>query len=121
MIVPTFVAIPARPRRRTTTPTAAIQLPAVRTLAPDRRGVDETGALALPVAFAPEVAVTIPIPETGDPDKTMARRRQGFGARRWWRRTDIDVHGYLRLGSRQYHRRCTQRQQAGEYYFFHHI
>lgn len=108
------------PRRRTTAPATAIEFPATRTLAPDRLRIDVTGPLADPVAFAPDMAVAIPIPEAGCPHIAMARWRQRFctGRRRC---ADVDVHGDLRLGNRQHGRRCAHRHEAGEYYFFHHI
>ncbi|EIJ47785.1 hypothetical protein GWL_20260 [Herbaspirillum sp. GW103] len=119
VVIITMVTRPVT-RWRTAAPAAAIELPSARPLTPYGRGIHIAGALAHPVAFAPDVAMTIPIPEAGCPHITMARRRERFGARRR-RCTDVDVDRHLRLGKRQHSRGRTKRHQAGEYYFFHHI
>ena len=120
MVVVKIIMTRTAPRRRTTAPATAIEFPATRTLAPDRLRIDVTGPLAYPVAFTPDVAVAIPIPEAGRPHVAVARWWQRFctGRRRC---ADVDVHGNLRLGNRQHRSRRAQRYEAGEYYFFHHI
>lgn len=119
MVIPVLMMRPA-PRWRTTAPAAAIQLPAMRTLTPDRLGIDVTGALAHPLAFAPEMTITVPVPVARHPDETMAWRRQRFSARRR-RCADVDVDRHLRLSNGSEGRCSTERYETGEYYFFHHL
>lgn len=119
MIIPVLVTRPA-PRWRTTAPTAAIQLPATRPLAPDRLGIDIAGTLTQPLAFAPEMTMTVPVPEARHPDETVARRWQRFRAGRR-RRADVDIDRDLRLSNRRHGCCSTEGYETGEYYFFHHL
>lgn len=107
-------------RWRPTAPAAALEFPATRALMPDRGGIDITGPFTQPMALAPHMTMTIPVPEARRPHITVTRRRQGLGAGRR-RCADIDVDRHLGLRHRQDGSAGCDCDQGGEYCFFNHI
>jgi hypothetical protein len=82
------------------TPSAGLQYPAVRTLAPFRVRIYITRTWLLPMSFSPHMPTVAPIPETGNPHVTISWRWNPFISWGWRRSPDGDVNADLRHGLR---------------------
>ena len=94
----TFFLLPRRavvsiipvPHLATRMPTPAMQFPNLGSFTPNGLDVDIPCSLSLPATGYPHMRTALPIPVTGDPYVTRARRRHGFFTQDGWRRTAGD-------------------------------